>query len=206
MTYEAYRVFPITRISIHTTRVGGDGVYDDTYDLGWISIHTTRVGGDKSNSYNVMGDNIFQSTPPCGWWHILFYIFCTFHRISIHTTRVGGDFSTSISTTSLPLYFNPHHPCGWWRIISNRCLVIIIDFNPHHPCGWWQMTETDFDRFKNFNPHHPCGWWLNTVDMDNLTIDFNPHHPCGWWLILIIWAIYAIKISIHTTRVGGDLI
>ena len=67
VTYEAYRVFPITRISIHTTRVGGDGVYDDTYDLGWISIHTTRVGGDKSNSYNVMGDNIFQSTPPCGW-------------------------------------------------------------------------------------------------------------------------------------------
>ena len=64
VTAYSLQLSSLIAISIHTTRVGGDGVYDDTYDLGWISIHTTRVGGDKSNSYNVMGDNIFQSTPP----------------------------------------------------------------------------------------------------------------------------------------------
>ena len=36
-----------SQISIHTTRVGGDGLTGKVYvEYNFISIHTTRVGGD----------------------------------------------------------------------------------------------------------------------------------------------------------------
>ena len=57
------------KISIHTTRVGGDWVLTTQPRKQKISIHTTSVGGDAF--YQLPTD-----TP------IL---------ISIHTTRVGGD-------------------------------------------------------------------------------------------------------------------
>ena len=57
-------------ISIHTTRVGGDGRprYWRRKSID-ISIHTTRVGGDGWDGYELTVDI----------------------KISIHTTRVGGD-------------------------------------------------------------------------------------------------------------------
>ena len=56
------------RISIHTTRVGGDDANKLAVAGYTISIHTTRVGGDWE-----FLDNGLKLT------------------ISIHTTRVGGD-------------------------------------------------------------------------------------------------------------------
>ena len=35
-------------ISIHTTRVGGDGLSGKAQNIVTISIHTTRVGGDPT--------------------------------------------------------------------------------------------------------------------------------------------------------------
>ena len=102
-------------ISIHSTRVGGDGFFP--YAMLYrdkISIHSTRVGGDlpgqrddvvlplNFNPLHPCGRRLsshgtrcsfsrFQSTPPV--WaetrpmlHALLSII-----ISIHSTRVGGD-------------------------------------------------------------------------------------------------------------------
>ena len=59
----------LEKISIHTTRVGGDvmGINNSTTQIK-ISIHTTRVGGDTQKMPEGMS-----------------------YKISIHTTRVGGD-------------------------------------------------------------------------------------------------------------------
>ena len=56
-----------------------------------ISIHTTRVGGDVIIVYSCPVSALFQSTPPV--WvvtHSATRLQDSF-QISIHTTRVGGD-------------------------------------------------------------------------------------------------------------------
>ena len=91
MTKRDVKIVQINKISIHTTRVGGDGNYIVYHNNGEIiSIHTTRVGGDQQKS-----------------------TFNTEKIISIHTTRVGGDHNPIIPNTGGG-NFNPHHPCGWW--------------------------------------------------------------------------------------------
>ena len=59
--------------------------------------------------------------------------------------------------------------------------------------------------WRNFNPHHPCGWWQFLCRYLWLFLYFNPHHPCGWWPFVAIPSAFWSRISIHTTRVGGDI-
>ena len=147
--------------------------------------------------------------------------------ISIHTTRVGGDqelIKAKFSTQN----FNPHHPCGWWRpkaVIASVTISISIhttrvggdfliwlvttyqsDFNPHHPCGWWPYNNIVFLTCRNFNPHHPCGWWrvLQGIIDDIQKISIHTTRVGGDFLAFL-FSIISKSISIHTTRVGGDL-
>ena len=60
--------FKVSKISIHSTRVGGDLCWVDGDRFYYISIHSTRVGGDGSGHSKA-----------------------SFCFISIHSTRVGGD-------------------------------------------------------------------------------------------------------------------
>ena len=53
-------------ISIHASRVGGDAIFLRTPRSSCISIHASRVGGDIHSLLYIMGDCVFQSTPP-GW-------------------------------------------------------------------------------------------------------------------------------------------
>ena len=87
---------PDTRISIHTTRVGGDFFAISLYKFISISIHTTRVGGDNTTTVKDYDGAKFQSTPPVWVVTKFSYQFSSFNRISIHTTRVGGDYSIII--------------------------------------------------------------------------------------------------------------
>ncbi len=47
VTTDEGNVVQVFKISIHTTRVGGDGLHlPHQIPVNFISIHTTRVGGD----------------------------------------------------------------------------------------------------------------------------------------------------------------
>ena len=54
-------------ISIHTTRVGGDGIKQVMQQIRQISIHTTRVGGDGYKASNATDTANFNPHHPCGW-------------------------------------------------------------------------------------------------------------------------------------------
>ena len=79
------------KISIHTTRVGGD---DDGF--GWSKVKykfqsTPPVWVVTEFFIKGQFSVLFQSTPPV-WVVTLFYQFANqIIQISIHTTRVGGD-------------------------------------------------------------------------------------------------------------------
>ena len=80
-------VLTITRISIHTTRVGGDViVFVFCKFKSNISIHTTRVGGDDEMTEKQV----------------------VHFNISIHTTRVGGDGRSGQTSTPTPLEISIH--------------------------------------------------------------------------------------------------
>ena len=51
-------------ISIHSARVGGDGINVVLTRTADISIHSARVGGDLKIIYKNGGSIRFQSTPP----------------------------------------------------------------------------------------------------------------------------------------------
>ena len=128
------------------------------------------------------------------------------------------------------LNFNPHHPCGWWRaeqdglfmsymisihttrvggdVKKRNAQFVTLSFQSTPPV--WVVT--DFRRFKwlvrNLFQSTPPVWvvtfwyWIFVLFKSH----FNPHHPCGWWHYVIEVILMSTKISIHTTRVGGDLI
>ena len=170
-------------ISIHTTRVGGDPKpHSPSLPLLTISIHTTRVGGDLFCFQPWIFILEFQSTPPV--WVVTMYQ--TRHRwkrqISIHTTRVGGD-SQGISFSSRKINFNPHHPCGWWRTTS--CIN-------HY-----------YRRFQSTPPVWVVTSWLPLIFRRS---KFQSTPPV-WVVTLVLGSKHwSSTISIHTTRVGGDML
>ena len=199
--------FYIIKISIHTTRVGGDDILKNIYyGEEVISIHTTRVGGDVINVYADRAISDFNPHHPCGWWHYSIY-----HRdptlfISIHTTRVGGDWTAKIKARFY-CNFNPHHPCGWWPTNSLTTRIIFGKFQSTPPV--WVVTHlymTNYTLLRNFNPHHPCGWWpiATKIWLTSLNISIHTTRVGGdiYFVLLLLYQ----SISIHTTRVGGDLI
>ncbi len=80
-------------ISIHSTRVGGDGFFP--YAMLYrdkISIHSTRVGGDLPGQRDdVVLPLNFNPLHPCGRRLSRSVPLNVQITISIHSTRVGGD-------------------------------------------------------------------------------------------------------------------
>ena len=125
-------------------------------------------------------------------------------KISIHTTRVGGD-PDSFTTVNPLLDFNPHHPCGWWLPVVTR-LPCSLQFQSTPPV--WVVTLDNLEYVvlpSYFNPHHPCGWWrIDSPNGSNSDI-FQSTPPV--WVVTGDGVFHSCinLISIHTTRVGGDL-
>ena len=60
--------YDLFRISIHTTRVGGDSArFRIKNFIYYISIHTTRVGGDRQEVAHLISATNFNPHHPCGW-------------------------------------------------------------------------------------------------------------------------------------------
>ena len=101
------------KISIHTTRVGGDFLSFRSICRSDISIHTTRVGGDMHKKEQ--------------WQNITL--------ISIHTTRVGGDALKDIPKAKT-LIISIHTTRVGGDLFLLLSIFCFYNFNPHHPCGW----------------------------------------------------------------------
>ena len=107
------KILPVSKISIHAAREGGDYLNNDNIAELMISIHAAREGGDTPNSLCCFMSQTFQSTPPvkaatrttCTMLHGLKFqstppvkaatrrgrMLIISHRISIHAAREGGD-------------------------------------------------------------------------------------------------------------------
>ena len=79
---------------------------------------------------------------------------------------------------------------------------------PSTPPVWvaTMLPSRTLPPYSCFYPRHPCGWrrsWFMRVR--RLAVCFYPRHPCGWRLTDLTPVIQSIGVSIHATRVGGDL-
>ena len=129
---------------------------------------------------------------------------CFLIIISIHTTRVGGD-SLSSSMIYCFIFISIHTTRVGGDEVKQRRIQPIQNFNPHHPCGWWQYTvnnKTDTAEFQSTPPV-----WVVTRVINNHRIYkiFQSTPPV--WVVTTkgITLANTITISIHTTRVGGDV-
>ena len=139
------------------------------------------MGGDLSSRCVAQYDNDFNPHHPCGWWPRCGSFIAPFLSISIHTTRVGGD---------------PY--------LDKRMEQRQISIHTTRVGGDYIIKPYQYSAIY-FNPHHPCGWWLRTQNHWGFIVqNFNPHHPCGWWPDTRLFFFDDGRISIHTTRVGGD--
>ena len=100
-------------VSIHATRVGGDGDLDEHIaHVGRVSIHATRVGGDYLCRSGPIRTRCFYPRHPCGWRqeHPLL------DRISfvfLSTPPVWVATQGSTAANAFAAGFYPRHPCGW---------------------------------------------------------------------------------------------
>ena len=184
------------------------------------------MGGDVAIFPTTHWPSIFQSTPPvwvvtkneqqkstfnsdfnphhpCGWWPLM----------SLDFLRILPN-------------FNPHHPCGWWLVQSLQLphrhafqstppvwvvtdsLVGMLWYRQFQSTPPVWVVTSDFFFFLSsssyFNPHHPCGWWLSCI-LSNVIISLFQSTPPVWVVTEEIdLTIQFMRISIHTTRVGGD--
>ena len=127
-----------------------------------------------------------------------------YFKISIHTTRVGGDKLTVYRLAQLEK-FQSTPPV--WVVTAKRlrfCRLFIFQSTP----PVWVVTlftariNISITKFQSTPPV----WVVTNYSLvkQKSLIYFNPHHPCGWWQATAYKIIKEIKISIHTTRVGGD--
>ena len=119
------------RISIHAAREGGDVRFCIGHTRVDISIHAAREGGDAAFGQHVVGNRVFQSTPPVKAATIRRLSIRSIARfqstppvkaatkwtsiangdfdISIHAAREGGDGGVNHVTLTLN-DFNPRRP------------------------------------------------------------------------------------------------
>ena len=111
---------------------------------GRISIHSTRVGGDDAQTIVRGALYQFQSTPPVWAETDLSCIAVYFQAGFQSTPPVWAETHLALEEKGSNQYFNPLHPCGR-RPSSSSCSVCTTgDFNPLHPCGRRQQKKPFF--------------------------------------------------------------
>ena len=180
-------VFPVavsSVISIHASRVGGDG-YErgrETRGIETISIHASRVGGDARPDYQSFLKTLFQSTPPV--WEA--------------TRSLAMDYL-------LIRHFNPRLPCGRRRLSGSFPASHVRKFQSTPPV--WEATtiygnSTDGSKFQSTPPV-----WEATPKprSDGSQVKKFQSTPPVWEATTTeISTLFHCRISIHASRVGGD--
>ena len=124
----------------------------------------------------------FNPHHPCGWWLALDRLFNDINTISIHTTRVGGDMST-IATKMIYLWFQSTPPVWVVTAYCSNICVSSCEFQSTPPV--WVVTQCYTYQMLHY-------WFQSTPPV---------------WVVTMRDVLIIIQrvISIHTTRVGGDI-
>ena len=140
---------PITfpKISIHSTRVGGDLCGAGHRHRKLISIHSTRVGGDDRRCANHALANDFNPLHPCGRrlndpreekTDVLFQ----------STPPVWAETKVTFRYKARILNFNPLHPCGR-RHVDHGVVLTMLLFQSTPPVWAETAKETIFSSLKH---------------------------------------------------------
>ncbi len=171
-------------ISIHTTLAGGDQPGRGTAPApAQISIHTTLAGGDPHavSMQRVPGDG-FQSTPPSR-------VATPLGAIPAHLIVFQSTPPSRVATGLGGFYGCPAR-----------------DFNPHHPRGWrlWIRPRGALTFGFQSTPPSRVATFLFYVSFPRSRFQSTP--PSRVATGLIAGCGFILKISIHTTLAGGDVI
>ena len=182
-TFQLIMPVRINPISIHASRVGGDAGLQKTA-RGRSTFQSTPPGWEATGYTTVpaVDDEGFQSTPP--GWEATFRraLRCSVFFISIHASRVGGDAAVISCRAGFFGYFNPRLPGGRRPSISA------------------QLSAT-----AHFNPRLPGGRRPRQTLYRSCMAYFNPRLPGGRRHSTILHTYSKFAISIHASRVGGDI-
>ena len=169
--------WPMSKISIHsTTRVEtGESAFIRTFER--ISIHsTTRV--ETIERINTLPMEIFQSTPPRGWRHMLRVAKDTdILKISIHsTTRVEtADALVCVHMMQISIHSTTRVETG-----NRGTAPLFMSFQSTPPRGWRQRKALYARPSGNFNPlHHEGGDRYAFEPLFNRR-GFQSTPPRGW--------------------------
>ena len=157
-------------ISIHATRVGGDGRPHNLHLLTMaISIHATRVGGDKAFLATHALFNIFLSTPPV-WVATLncFTYVWKFIVISIHATRVGGDLVEIHRLQPVTISIHATRVGGDLYSLRTRHFLTSISIHATRVGGDGYQGAASATG-EDFYPRHPCGWRPTALPLASTT-------------------------------------
>ena len=123
---------PLTMISIHAPRVGGDlRDYIQYSPRRAISIHAPRVGGDMLPWTTTSRLWRFQSTPPVWGATTLIDKWSLVKSISIHAPRVGGDYRDRGNVNAASISIHAPRVGGDWELFKN--FLIARNISIHAP-------------------------------------------------------------------------
>ena len=133
-------------------RLEFDAVNDNTE----VSIHATRVGGDGWAVSTLPRNSSFYPRHPCGW-RLPRGLCCQSARGFYPRHPCGWRLGRCYLRDGRACFY-PRHPCGWRRTITvlkssplaflstppvwvatRRCAIAplwLVCFYPRHPCGW----------------------------------------------------------------------
>ena len=125
---------------------------------------------------------IFQSTLPVRGATLSRFSWLSPNEISIHAPRAGSDRRGRYNLTGRNISI--HAPrAGSDQPLQQRGSFTHNDFNPRSPCG--ERHKPDIRKTRRHD-------------------DFNPRPPCGERQRTAEGYVYAVLISIHAPRAGGD--
>ena len=145
------------RISIHSPRVGRDGV-ELAVGAEVVLFQSTRpVWGETGLISDVLHRRLFQSTRPVWGETALAEGKNPKRLISIHSPRVGRDSSRQVSRGTNPI-FQSTRPVWGETQAAERSAEGVMDFNPLAPCGARRLYDGVMRKLQDyFNPLAPCG-------------------------------------------------
>ena len=214
-------------VSIHATRVGGDNGFYVFVQVCARFLSTPPVWvATRGSCLGLAGGSGFYPRHPCGWrlnhavavasrgvflstppvWVATRNGYRSIRRqlVSIHATRVGGDFNKLQISSKTVVSIHATRVGGDGTRHAGACAGSC--FYPRHPCGWRPVNSLHRLLKNEFLSTPPV--WVATDNRRPLwwrKASFYPRHPCGWRHFAgVRHGVYRL-VSIHATRVGGDM-
>ena len=191
-------------ISIHSPRMGRDDKRVSADFLRTISIHSPRMGRDGKAPRSARHRNISIHSPRMGRDIRILYVrqgVKDFNPLSPHGERL-------ILPAQLLIHQQFQSTLPAWGETVLRCIGGIFqrNFNPLSPHGERRMSSTAKQTSFYFNPLSPHGERRHACYHPPAGRNFNPLSPHGERHQSKSRKRYSMEISIHSPRMGRDLL